>query len=326
MQSLATPLTPAEYADIQTALGARVAHVGGLHWVRGRGCFWRPLLRHQAYPAPRVTPPFSWASGHQYAVTNERDANSVMEFVVLDSPESYALEGLSKKRRRLISIAAKQMEVRPIRDLRELQEKGFEAYVSFYQRTGYRYLSNRRREAHFRRWADTVMREPRLLILGGYGAAGLAAVSISYWVEETLIYATYFCHSDAMKQGMGELMFHTLRQIAAGMSGLRQILVRGYQGGNSMDQYYLLRGAKVLRVPAKLRLNPVIGGVLKCCLPKRYLALCGAATAAGNGNSSHEPLPHPGLRQGFRLRQGYDGQDGGQADSLPGQDAFTSPE
>jgi hypothetical protein len=198
---------------------------------------------------------------------------------MLDELQAYELEALSHNRRRLINNAAKQTEIRAVRNVGELQEQGFAAYLSFYQRTGYKYLSARRRKERFCRWAATLLREPKTIVLGAYDSGGLVAVSVSYWVEETLLYATHFSHSKALRQGVSELLFHTLRLVAAGNSGIQQVFVRRYQGGNGMDQYYLMRGAKLVRKPAKLHLQPAMGWILKRCLPKQYAILSGTVAA-----------------------------------------------
>jgi hypothetical protein len=200
-----------------------------------------------------------------------------MSFLMLHDLTAYALDRLSHNRRRLINNAAKQMEIRVVQDLRELQEQGFAAYLSFYRRTRYHYLSDRRRKANFDRWAATLFSEPEALILGAYGSSGLAAVSVSFWVEGTLLYATHFSHSTALRQGGAELMFHTLRLAAGQTPGIQQVFVRRHQGGNSIDQYYLMRGAKLVRLPAQLQLHPALNWVLKHCLPHKYAVLRGMA-------------------------------------------------
>jgi hypothetical protein len=269
-------LTVEQYAAIQGSLGAVVERVGQVYWTRGSGCFWRPLLPYEAYSSAEIRAPRGAWGGFQHVISGEREANSWVSFLMLDGLEEYQLGRLSHNRRRLISNAAKQLEVREVRDLHELQEQGFAAYLSFYQRTNYSYLSSRRRKGNFCRWAETLLRDPRVMVLGAYGSGGLGAVSVSYWVKETLLYATYFSHSDSLRQGASELMFHTLRLCAARTPGIQQVFVRRYQGGNGMDRYYLTRGAKIVHKPARLHLHPALNWVLKHWLPQKHALLWGA--------------------------------------------------
>ncbi len=270
-------MTVEECAAVQTALGVTVQKAGRVYWTRGNGFFWRPLLDYQAIePAGMEAPRGAWG-GFQHVVPEERDGNSSIGFLMLDELRGYALNQVSHNRRRLISNAAKLMEVRMVRNLAELQEQGFAAYTSFYRRTRYQFLRGRRRKANFDRWAATLLSEPKTMVLGAYGSGGLVAVSVSYWVEGTLFYATYFSHSTALHQGASELMFHALREAAAGTPGIQEVLVRRYQGGNGMDQYYLMRGAKLVWKPARLRLNPAMRWVLKHWWPGKYATLRGTA-------------------------------------------------
>ena len=269
-----------DYALVQRDLGTSVLKAGRVYWQRVRRCFCRPLLPYRALePLERESRPPGWA-GFQHVARELRNANSTTSFLMLDQLQDYALEKVSHNRRRLIKNAAKRFEIRPARNLAELETSGFAAYLSFYERTRYGYFSERRRQAVFCRWAASVLRQPKTFVLGAYGPDGLVAVSISYWVEETLIYATFFSDSAALREGAGELMFHALRETAAQTSGVEQVFVRPYQGGNGMDQYYLLRGAKLVRKPATLQLHPAISWALKLFRPGQLKRLQGNACLA----------------------------------------------
>jgi len=272
-------MTVEQFAAAQAALGTRVEKVGQVYWTRVRRFFGRPLLPYEAHaPAETEAPQAAWG-GFQHVVTDERDANSTMNFLMLDDLGGYARGQLSHNRRRLINAAAKHLEIRPVRELGELQEQGFAVYSSFYQRTSYRYLSSRRHKENYCRWAATLFREAKTMILGAYGSGSLMAISVSYWVKGTLLYATYFSNTAALRQGASELMFHALREGVAQIPGIRQVFVRRYQGGNGMDQYYLMRGAKLVIKPARLRLQPAVAWVLKRWVPQQYALLRGAAGA-----------------------------------------------
>jgi hypothetical protein len=113
------------------------------------------------------------------------------------------------------------------------------------------------------------------MLWGGYGESGLVAVSISYLVDQTLIYATFFSDTEALQKGVGELMFHKIREVAAQHPDIREVLLRQYQGGNNRDKYYIQRGCKFVRKPANLNLSTLARLVLRSCFSKQYAALCG---------------------------------------------------
>ena len=266
-----------EFAALQRELGSMVISRNGLFWTRIRPFFYRPILPVQAFVEADVSAPCTWPGGFQYVLSGEGRGNSTMNFLVLDDVREYVLANVSRRRRQLINQAARQFQVRPLRDLREFKEQGFRAYRSFYERTGYSYKSDRKNEAAFHKWAETVFRHPKAILLGGYGADGLAAVSRSYWVNRTLVYATFFCETESLKRNLGELMFHTLRELAAQESQIEEVFVRGYQGGNSLDHYYLLRGCKLVRKPARLEVPSLVRASIKCLMPRTYALLCGKA-------------------------------------------------
>ena len=269
-----------EFAALARELGTKVVGRNGIFWNQVRPFFYRPLLPTRELPDAGLTRPVNWPGAFQYALAGGERANSTMKFLMLDNLAAYSVASLGRRRRQLVNHAAQQFQVRPLRNLREFQEQGFRAYRSFYERTGYEFKSDRKNEATFHEWAEKVFRHPKVILLGGYGPDGLAGVSRSYWVEETLVYATLFCETNALKKNLGELMFHELRLLAAQTPGLKEIFVRGYQGGNSLDQYYLMRGCKLVAKPARLEIPSALLAGIKWLLPRQHALLTGEFSAA----------------------------------------------
>jgi hypothetical protein len=273
------PMSAAEYAAVERGLGAKVLERNGIFWRQVRPFFFRPVLPTQEFSAPEVSRPFGWPNGFQHALTDGATANSQLNFLMLDGLRDYSVEQLGRRRKQLVRSAAQIFQVRPLRDLREFKEQGFKAYRSFYNRTGYTHRADRKNEAAFHEWAEKVFSHPKVILLGGYGADGLVGVSRSYLVNQTLVYATLFCETEALKKNLGELMFHELRALAAGDPRIAEIFVRNYQDGNSLDQFYLLRGCKLVSKPARLVLPAGIGAGIKFFLPRQHALLTGKITA-----------------------------------------------
>jgi hypothetical protein len=275
-------MTVDEFAELRIALGDRVKKFGTVYWVR-RGLFFRPLLPYEACPVGESDLPSTQIGGFQCVVSAPSEANSVMKFLMLDEVSDYALDKLKHDRRLLIKNAAKQFAIRLVQDRNQFKTQGFQVYCSFYERTRYRYKRERVRRRNYEHWADSVLRSRKTLILGGYDQSEeLRAISLSYWVADTLSYVSFFADTVALQNGVGELMFHRLRDLASKTPGIRQIFVRRYQGGNGMDKYYLLRGAKLVTKPCKLQLDPISKWILKSCFPAKYAQL---------GEKIQEPMP-----------------------------------
>ena len=268
-------MTLREYADLQTQFGVRVVGQGGFYWRQVRPFFYRPLLPIEAYPHDPSRPPVMWPGGFQYVVADPKEANSTMNFIMLDNLGGYTLDGLFHKRRQLIKRAGRYFTVRPVTDARELKEQGHRVYLSFLQRTGYPYKADRKNKAVFEQWVDTLCSNPKTILMGGYGPNGLVAISSSYWINRTLVYSTLISDTDSMHKNVGELMFHEVRQMAAQQPGIAEIFVRGYQGGNSIDQYYLHRDCHLVRKSARLEMPALTHTLLRWLQPRKYELLRG---------------------------------------------------
>jgi len=270
------PMTAADYARIERELGQPIICKDGTYWRRVRPFFYRPLLVWEPIVEPLVTPPGTVVGGAQYLVTDATIANSSMSFLMYERVHEYSLAGLEHNRRRLIKHALRDFNFKPIDDLREFQERGYSAYVDFFQRTKYSYKSERTQRNEFENWAATIFAFPKAILLGGYDAKGLVAVSVSYWVNDTLVYATLFSGTDALRRNVCEGMLHVVRQLACEQPQIKQMFTRPYNGGCGMDQYYLIRGCKLVTQPAKLVLNPVTHTLLKRCFSRQYAKIHGS--------------------------------------------------
>lgn len=263
-----------EYAELQQRLGVKIIYRNGTYWRRVRAFFYRPLLPVEEV-APLASPPVSWPNSFQYVIANGQPANSTMNFLMLDGLPEYSLNSLNHKRRSLIKKAAQQFAIRPLLETNEIKQHGHDIYLSFLQRTGYAYKSDRKNRAVFDQWVDTLFENKKAILLGGYGADGLEAIFSGYWVNHYLVYATVICATEALKKNIGELMFHEVRLLAAQQPAIREIFVRSYQGGNSLDEYYLHRDCRLVRKPACLATPPMVQGLMRWVMPRKYAALHG---------------------------------------------------
>ena len=266
-----------EHAELEIHFGARIIHRQGRFWRRVRPFFYRPVHGVEPVTEVVVPPPGAWLGGYQYAVADVQRANSTLNFVMLDQLRTYSLENLGHRRRNLIRQASRHFHVRRVENLDELKNQGYLAYRSFYERTRYSYRTDRLIKEKFDAWAETLFCHPKAILLGGYCSTGLMAVSCSYWIENSLNYTTFYAETGCLRRNIGEVMLHELRLIAAAEPGIREILIRPYRGGESMDQYYLLRGGKVVRKPARLELSRLGHALLSRLRPADYALLTGQA-------------------------------------------------
>ena len=289
-------MTIEEFAAFEGIFGQRIIAVNGTYWGQVRPLFYRPLLTYQEYQPGLVIPPsLSLLGGFQHAVPPAEKGNSCLNLLMFEKAEAYSLDCLDYNRKRQAKLAAKKFIIRPITDITEFKQKAYPVYLSFYERTRYQYGSQRTKQGYFSRWADALFRISNLVILGGYHNGELGGVSLSLLVEDSLCYATFFCNIESLRLGLSDLMLHFVREAVAEGQYAKQIFAGLYKGGKGLDDFYLLRGCKLVKKPALLHINPVAKALLMRFLPEQYARLRGDIKdaqddrAAEQGASSQKP-------------------------------------
>jgi hypothetical protein len=251
-----------------------------MHWGEVRRFFYRPLLPLREHQPGTIRPPFLAAvGGAQYAVPAGVAANSCLNCLVFDETRDYSVAKLDKNRRRQVKLAAKEFVIRPMADLEEFKRQAHPVYLSFHDRTGYKVGAGRRDPAQFAAWAEKVFRVPSVLVLGGYREGVLGGVSLTYRVGSTVFYATFFCNDGALERYLSDLMLHTVRESAAVDPDVTHVYAGMFKGVRGLDDFYLHRGAKLLRQPARLEINPLTRTLLQKFMPRQFSQLLGELSA-----------------------------------------------
>lgn len=274
-----TKLSIAEFAAFEQSQGQRVIKSGDIYWSRVRPGFYRPLLPFREYPPGPVRAPRSSLFGaHQYAVAQRESANSFLNLLIFENPQSYSLQNLDRHERREIRRASEVFNVLPVRDVEEFKQKAYPVYLSFYERTRYQYKPERREKRFFSLWSDLLYRNPNTIVLGAYKRdQQLGAIGVWHMVEDTLTYTTFFSETESLKMHVTGLMLHAMQEAVVGNNEVKQIFVGMHKHGgrSSVDDFYLARGCTLLRKPAFLHLNPLAKLFLVACMPKRHRQLRG---------------------------------------------------
>ena len=255
-------------------LGDHVVVAGAMRWRQVRPFFFAPLLPYERRSTASLeAPPSALWGGVQYAIPEGEASNSWINLSMFLQVGEYSLAKLDYNRRRQVRLAQRHFEIRPIADPLLFARQAYPVYRDFYRRTQYEYGAQRRNAAFFETWSDSIFRLPGLAILGGFRGDELGGVSISMRVEDVLLYTTFFCDTESMRQNLPDLMLHTVRSALAHSGEARAMYVGGYKGRK--DDFYTLRGAECVRLPARLRLNPLAKRLLKWVRPNAYERLLG---------------------------------------------------
>lgn len=264
-----------DFASFEGLLGQKTIRVNGLHWSRVRPLFYRPLVPFREFvPGSLGAPRAAFLGGFQHAVPGGAHANSSLDMLMFQDAKSYTLNALDYNRKRQVKRAAKEFTIRRISDVAEFRTHAYPVYVSFYERTGYQYGSQRRHRDFFENWANRLFEIPSLLVLGGYRQQKLGGVSLSMLIGDTVFYATFFCDTESLRLFLSDLMLHFVREASAESPGVKQIFSGMHKGGNGLDDFYLHRGCKIVRKPSLLKMNPLASLALKFLLPNQYGKLC----------------------------------------------------
>lgn len=289
METPVEQMNVGDFADFQRRLGLRVIQVHGLYWREVRPFFYRPLLLFRDHSADFVdVPPGARLGGCQFLVPPDEPGNSSIEFLEFSNPQGYSIATLDYNRKRQVKLASNQLIIRRILNVDEFKEKAYPVFNAFYDRTHFSFQPERRHKHFFCRWADDVFGTVANLVLGAYLEDELGAVSISQWVEDTFLYSTYFATNQFLRLHASDFMLHSVRQIAAGCSGLKRVFAGLYRGGNGHDNFYLLRGCDIVSRRALLQVNPLSALLLRCFAPVQYRRLWGRPQPDGSGLSAKE--------------------------------------
>jgi hypothetical protein len=260
-----------EYAHIHMCQGHNVKLTGSTYWIEVRPFFYRPLVPYLAIASPTALPPCRLGI-YQFAVENRSDANSTINFRIYEDCDAYSIAAQKNDVRRAVRIASSAFRVKRMEDEREIGQRGYELYRTFYKETRYRYLSARLQPSFFSKWVESLFICPKTVVLGGFAPDGLKAVAVCHWIGDLLLYSTFFSDKASLRRHIGDLMLHTIRQMAVGHKEIRRILAGMYCGGTGVDNFDLLRGAKIERKAARYVMCPSLIGVCVRTLSPSVLA------------------------------------------------------
>lgn len=267
------------YAHHERNLGLKISQIGDVSWRRVRPFFYRPLYALQEIDPSRVNGPAGSLFGaFQHAVPSGSRANSHLNYLIFDHPSEYSLAGLNSERRRRIRRATGVFATERMVNVEAFKQEAYPLYLDFVRRTGYAVGARRRGEAGFAQWAENVFQLPGMVVLGAYREGRLAGVSTSFRHKNTLFCATLICAADSLPCHLPDLMLHMIRENAAQCPGITEIFPGMYHGNTSLDAFYFERGARILRKPAWLQINPVGRSVLNALRPEIIRRLLGELT------------------------------------------------
>jgi len=267
-------MTVDEFALSQRANGLKVVKVDGIWWVEIRPFFFRPLYPFaEINPSTRRYPKKAFLGGVLHVVPPEATANANMNFFVYDDLQNYSPKALGNKRQKSILKTVQKFKAKRITDEDEFVSSAYDVYLSFQSRTQYTYMDERVHKESFRIWAKHLFDIPKTNVMGAYHYDNkLAGVEISYLVNDVIIGDTLFADSASIKMNVTDFIYHKRLETMADTDA-KYYYVGLPSGVKTLDQSKLYRGAKLIKMPAHYKINPLALSVARIFMKKSYRKL-----------------------------------------------------
>ncbi|GFO66653.1 hypothetical protein GMLC_02320 [Geomonas limicola] len=282
------PMTVDEYAGYRLREGLKLVKVDGVWWMEPRPCFFLPLfLFHEIRPWSRRYPTKALLGGVMHLVPPEYAKATTMNFHVHDDLRNYSLDTLSTRRRKITRDSLSYFTARPIADLEEFVEAGYQVYRNFYRRTGYWYKKERIIKDRFRAWSENLYCHPRIYKLGIYLEGRLCAVETSYQVEDVIFGDNLFSDDVSLKLNVVDFITHELR-LGAAQTDARYVFTGLPSGVPTLDNSKSKKGCKLLNLPAYCKINPLALALARVVMKDGYRKLA-SVLSREEGEASQSP-------------------------------------
>jgi hypothetical protein len=220
-------------------------------------------------------------------VADGQPSNSYLNMVVFDPVRGYNPDALrAKPRKRLRATRAHQLRVVRFDAPDAFVEEAYPVYLSFYERTHYRFPFARTDRTVFDAWARALFRAPKVAVLGSYHGDQLLSVEISCLVGDILVLKESINSGVALQQHAPDFMLDWQRTQAAGHGDVAMIWGGYFGRKDSVNRFKLERGARVLALPAFLHMHPLLVGTLKAVNRAVYDRLKGLDETQLSGRAS----------------------------------------
>lgn len=269
-------MTVDRYAAFERATGMKVTQVNNIWWHQVRPFLYRPLLPYKRYDLKKARARLPRLGIFQYGIADEQACNSHLNPIIFDDLQSYDIKNLRYSVRKHIKKALNHhVTISRIVDEGEFSKAAYPCYLSFYERTKYGFDKQRRQKEGFSQWSHTLYEFPEVLIHGAFLGQELISFEITCLVEDTLILKTLVNSDQALQCGAADLLLHTYRMSAREQPEIKLIYDSMLGQSSGINDYYLIRGARVLAVPAILDAPPALLWLIRRTSKKIYGRLVG---------------------------------------------------
>lgn len=265
-----------QYAQLEQQTGIPLIKKGEIYWREVRPFFYRPLLPFDPYPIEATSELFPFWNMIQFPVEEKSRANSALNMIVIDDIQTYSIETLHKDRRRDVRKAIQNgVTIKQIHDAESFIPQAYPVYLSFYGRTQYGHHKDRNERETFANWIRTLIAFEDVYLLGAYLNHELIAILVYCIVDGILVGKSLINSEKAIHSRTPDLLLHYTREEIAQKAKVDLIFTGMVLREQGINNFKLWRGAKILSLPAYLKMPSPAKTILKTLKKAEYEFLIG---------------------------------------------------
>ena len=245
-----------DYAELESTTGSKIVSYGNVWWRKTAALFYRPLLPFMIFDPEELRSKLPFHSIYQFGLSDKKKANSYLNLVLYKRQEDYAIEHLSKSKRRNVKKANEEkVEVRQITDVSFLKQEGYFVFKSFISRSGYRFSKERLESPYFERWCESIMKMNTPVVLGVFHQNRLLSFEVSCLVGDTVILKSAINSIEAIEMHAPDVMMHHYRTRLAERTDIKQMFDGFLVSDYGINRFKLGHDATITALPANITLS-----------------------------------------------------------------------
>jgi hypothetical protein len=303
MYARAVPM-PAQAQDAQAAVlgsvdeealalsqrreGRNVVAHRGRYWIEAPRGFYQPAHWLARFPAAEASAPRTLAWGYRAALRDDDRAshgNGAVPVHLLSDVDGYTYESLPQRRQRNVRTSRKRATIVQLTGPALLRESGFEVKRSAVERT--RYGSVGSRESYLA-YLDQYFLGTWRLVLAGIVDGRLGGYITGTGVEGTAYVDNVWIATEALRSSIGTGLIFEFVQACRRSGEIREIAYGLHTPEDQpLAEFKTSLGFPAVRVPSRVKVNPLAAPLLRRLNPHGYYRLTGRGQRAPADGDGH---------------------------------------
>ena len=278
-ETLITSETEEEFVQRRQQENREIFYHQGRYWEELRSGFYQPIHLLARLKGKQATKPRSLCWGFRSALSEgeRKKANGSIPVHLLSNISDYDLLSLPRKRRNKVRKSRKKTRIVEITNPSLLKEQGYEVMVSALKRAAYRELPSK--SGYIASLPNYSIPKHRL-ILGGLIDEKLGGYIEGHAIDGTAYIQNVHISSEALSSEVGTGLIFEFVQVCIRSGNIHEIVY----GQHSREDAKLCvfkegMGFPVQHIPAKVKINPVIGKIINWRRPDSYYRLAGSLSS-----------------------------------------------